>query len=56
MPGYHGSPEKLTKPVRIEVRKLIEESGLILGALMGFLIPDPPKMRENKDEWKSCWN
>ena len=30
MPGYHGSPEKLTKPVRIEVRKLIEESGLKL--------------------------
>ena len=49
MPGYHGSPEKLTKPVRIEVRKLIEESGIKLGALMGFPRPDPSKMRENKD-------
>ena len=49
MPGYHGSPEKLTKPARIEVRKLIEESGIKLGALMGFPSPDPSKMRENKD-------
>ena len=49
MPGYHGSPEKLTKPVRIEVRKLLEESGIKLGALMGFPSPNPSKMRGNKD-------
>ena len=30
MPGYHGSPEKLTKPARIEVRKPVSYTHLTL--------------------------
>ena len=46
MPGYHSSPEMLEKPKRKELRELMENQGIRLGALMGFPSPNLAKMKE----------
>lgn len=46
MPTYHGAPDQLTPADRQEVRQLVSDSGLQIGALMGLPNPDPKKSAE----------
>lgn len=46
MPGYHGAPDQISAAQRKEIRKLIEDSGLKLGALMGLPTPNQSKQAD----------
>ena len=50
IPGYHGAPDQVSTAQRREVRRLIADSGLQLGALMGLPFPDRAKRAANI-EW-----
>ncbi len=47
MPGYHGAPDKVSKAQRTEIRKLLADTNLKLGALMGLPTPNEKKQSDN---------
>ena len=47
MPGYHGAPDQVSKPQRADLRKLLADSNLQLGAMMGMPTPDKKKKADN---------
>ena len=49
MPGYHGAPEVISHNQRKLLRRILNDSGLKLGALMGLPNPDQAKEKENLD-------
>ena len=49
MPSYHGAPDQISAAQRKEIRMLLADSGLKLGALMGLPNPDAAKQTENTD-------
>jgi len=54
IPGYHGDPELVSLETRKTVRRLLSDSGLKLGALMGLPIPseETGKQQSNLDWFK----
>jgi len=50
MPGYHGAPDQIPPGQRDELRQLLSDSGLRLGALMGLPRPAPSK-RDRNTAW-----
>ena len=52
MSGYHGSPDQVPKAQRADLRKRIADSGLKLGAFLGFPRPAPSKQSENETQLK----
>ncbi|MEM1295273.1 MAG: family 16 glycoside hydrolase, partial [Verrucomicrobiota bacterium] len=47
MAGYHGAPDQVSKAQRGEVRSLLNDSNVKLGALMGLPIPSAAKQTDN---------
>lgn len=54
IPGYHGDPDQISLETKKEVRRLLSDTGLQLGALMGLPRPDEDagKQSENLDWFK----
>ncbi|HAY80669.1 MAG TPA: hypothetical protein DCY79_12755 [Planctomycetaceae bacterium] len=51
MPGYHGAPDQLPSTARREIRKLLSDSKLKLGALMGLPRPQQTKKTAENNDW-----
>ena len=51
MPGYHGAPDQLSNASRKQILKLLADSSLNLGALMGLPRPNATSNAGENREW-----